>query len=271
MISSPGNLKAALRRARFRSKVARYPVVRYRYLSINQDDCLLASYPRSGSTYIRFVLQHALTGMESRFGEVDRFVPYVGRHSATPRMVNQGRGRLIHTHERFAGQARRVVHLVRDPRDVALSELAWQNRRGVAPRETDRFIADLVSGRGNPWGSWGSHTRFWLGLEKKGGIELLRVRYEDLRDDPTRVFQQILGFLESPADSESALSDAIQHNSLERMRVKEREGIGPTRAVDRSVPFVGAGATEGWKADAEKLPFERIARAFGAEMHAVGY
>src|ERR1017187_3695816 len=113
---------SVLQRIRFelsRSQI-RVPVVWARHRDITAEDVFVASYPRSGSTWLRFVLAEALTGQPSTFPSVNRAIPQVGYHAQALRLP--AGGRFIKTHESYRRECRRAVCLVRDPRDTLLSE-----------------------------------------------------------------------------------------------------------------------------------------------------
>ncbi len=144
------------RRARFRSRVLRKAVVLSRYRGLTPQDVVLGSYPRSGTTYVRFVLAEIFTGTPSRFGRVRGAFPYVGGHFSAPRLLPDG-GKLVYSHELHSGPCRRAIYLIREPRDVAASEYRWLMRRGRTPGPPETFLRDFLKGRSNPWGA-GSGT-----------------------------------------------------------------------------------------------------------------
>src|SRR5690606_31106254 len=157
-----------LRRARFRSKVLRRPLVEVRRLGLGPDDALIASYPRSGTNWLMFLVAEAITGEPSQFGAVHRRIPYIGGQRRAPRLLPDG-GRIVYTHETHPIGRRRAVYLVRDPRDVVLSEYRWQQMTGVFDGDLDTFVDAFVTGRGSPWGAWDRHVRRGLARADEPG------------------------------------------------------------------------------------------------------
>lgn len=261
----------ALRRARFRSKVLRRPVVRLRHRGLNDHDSFLASYPRSGSTWLRFLLFETLAGESAQFGHMRRAVPSVGKHHDAIPVLKDG-GRVIQTHETFSDGNRRVIYVVRDARSVVVSEYSWQRRLGIETGDFDGFLEKFLKGRSNPWGSWGNHVEFWLTSESARDGRLLMVKFEDLRRDTERTFRKILDFLDASAGDDT-VRRAIENNSLHNMRAKEdearRQGWRPRARSD--IRFINTGAVTGWR---EKLSREQatlIEREFGTTLAKLGY
>ena len=106
---------------RFRHKAARtrlrVPLIWFRNRGLDANDVFIASYPRGGSTWTRFVLYELLSGESSSFDNVNRGIPEIGIHwHAKPLLP--GEGRLIKTHEPYRSEYRRAIYLVRDMREL---------------------------------------------------------------------------------------------------------------------------------------------------------
>jgi hypothetical protein len=262
-----------IRRAAFHSRVARLPLVRYRHRGLRDDDAMIVGYTRSGSTWLRFLLGEALTGRELDFDPAAHPVQYVGRHRGTPGILPNG-GRLIYSHETLDVGVRPIVYVVRDPRAVAASEYRWLVRRGLEPgdRDLDAFVRAFVAGRSNPWGSWADHVARWRGSPSARAGRLRLVTFEDLRADTVAVTRDLLRFLgaDLPVD---VVRSVVEHNSVERLRAKER--VAPASAfakgVRRDVPYVRAGAVAGWRGELADAHVAAIERAFGPTMVSLGY
>src|SRR5437867_8735637 len=90
----------------------RSPLTWLRHRSFDPADVFIGSYPRSGSTWLRFVLLEILTGRPSEFPSVNRSIPKVGRHNQALPLLPGG-GRLIQTHEPYREEYQKAVYLVR--------------------------------------------------------------------------------------------------------------------------------------------------------------
>ena len=267
------NLRPTLRRLRFRDQTVRRAAVlwRYRRADLNPEDAFLVSYPRSGMTWLRFLLFEALTNKSPIFGTIKEAVPSLTKHHNAAVVLGQG-GRLIQSHEKFSDGDRRVIYTVRDARSVALSEYQWQRRLGLEPGSLDRFIADFVRGKSNPWGSWDQHVLFWFASEPARCDHLHVIKFEDLKRDTVETLRLALSFLGAEMTSEE-LRLVVDNNSVERMRTKEddaRERGWRSRARS-DIRFVNQGRPDGWRDELNPQQTEAIEARFQSTLERLGY
>jgi hypothetical protein len=271
MLSEMQTAKRTFRRARFRNKTLRRPFMLARHRSLAPQDAFLASYPRSGTTWMRFLLYETLTGESSGFGLMRQAIPSVGKQDGA-RPVLQDGGKLVQTHEPYCDRDRRVVYVVRDARSVVSSEFAWQQRSGFYFGGFDGFVADFVAGRSNPWGSWADHVRYWRRSEAARNGHIHLVRYEDLRADTYSVFTGILDFLGVRA-RDDVVRKAVESNSLEGMRAKEdrAEREGWRRSARPDIRFINTGTVTGWRDKLTTAQARLIEQRFGDTLESLGY
>ncbi|MGC1371780.1 MAG: hypothetical protein WA824_06540, partial [Candidatus Sulfotelmatobacter sp.] len=70
------------------------------------------------------MLYEILVGQSSSFVNIRQLVPDIGQQDAAQPLLAQD-GRLIKTHEPYRPAYKKAIYLVRDARDVALSEFAY--------------------------------------------------------------------------------------------------------------------------------------------------
>ncbi len=257
-----------LRQIRHRaSKTAlRKPLVWARHRRLRPADAFVGSYPRSGSTWLRFMLNELLVGNASGFTNVNEALPDVGKHDqALPVLI--GNGRLIKTHEPFRSEYRKAIYLVRDARDVMLSEFAYQKALGFASDDLDAYIPRFLTGQVNPFGSWIQHVHSWLDARESKRAEILLVHFRDLRGNSEGTLADILSFLGCPVSREK-IRQAIANNAVERMREKEK--VNPQRASARG-RFIGSGSVGGWQEKLTSEQIELIQKHAGEALERLGY
>src|SRR5215472_2686377 len=183
---------------RFRHKAARtrlrVPLIWLRNRGLDANDVFIASYPRGGSTWTRFVLYELLSGESSSFDNVNRGIPEIGIHwHAKPLLP--GEGRLIKTHEPYRKEYRRAIYLVRDMRDVIFSQYSREKELGILYDDFDGYLTKFLQGRISGFGAWQQHIRSWLECPLAHSGDLLVMRFEDLRKDIESAITRIVDFL----------------------------------------------------------------------------
>jgi hypothetical protein len=264
----------------------RAPKAWWQHRGLNNKDVFLASFERSGNTWLRFVLMEILTTQSAGFLNVNQILPELGTHrNARPILPNGGR--FVKTHEQYRFEYKRAVYLVRDLRDVMLSNWARDREMGFTQyldkgKGMDGYIESFLQGKATRFGSWQAHVDSWLDCPLAKSGNLLMVRYEDLRGDAENGVSQILDFLGIDQSCER-IRRAIENNSLRAMREKEertkRSGVALGRgtllrkhSVDREdARFVRSGSVEGWRDKLSDAQIEMVTKYAAKTLARVGY
>lgn len=229
----------------------RAPLTRVRHWGLDRNDAFIASYPRSGNTWLRFVLFDILvSGQASGFDEVNHIIPDVGLHKPAIPLL-PGSGRLIKTHEPFQKEYRKAIYLVRDARDVALSEFAYQKALGWIPDDFDSFLQRFVRGEVNPFSAWHEHVPDWMDSELASTPEFLLIRFEKMRRNTEETLVQVLDFLGVDVDRR-VVTEAIANNTLKKMQEKEQKSpqlsnTAPNPNGSEESRFIRSGSIAGWR------------------------
>jgi hypothetical protein len=244
----------------------RMPLVWLRHRGFRPADIFFGSYPRSGTTWSRFTLFEILTGKESKFSAVNAAIRHVGTHHNSPPLLPGG-GRLISTHEQYQRQYGRAVYIVRDCRDVLLSEFAYTTALEFFHGNVQQFLRTFFCGKVNPFGPWQRHVASWLDSPLAARGDLLVMRYEDLREDPVRGFAKVAEFLGAEV-SQERIQQAISDNLLDRMRAKEE--LEPQRASMKG-RFIRTGLVQGWRSKLGPEELQVVEKYAGDILHRLGY
>jgi len=252
----------------------RVPVIWMRHRGLNRNDVFVASYPRSGSTWLRFMLFEILTQKDAGFDDVNRDIPDVGgQRVAVALLPNQGR--LIKTEEAFRPDYRRAIYLVRDGRDVALSEYAYEKAQGWIDCSFDDYLKMFVNGNANPFGSWEEHARSWIESPLNARGDLMLVSYRELKQESEPTLMRIAEFLKVRVPAQ-IIQNAIRNNNLHNMRKKEDRapqiGYDPrTKSIAEEKRFVRSGAVGGWRERLTPAQAEYLQRNTGKMLVRLGF
>lgn len=211
----------------------------------------VASYPKSGNTWLANLLYAYANGTPEEFADqtklVARYSPLLRKQrkgeitaeqayrrlrklsARSERPVAWARITFAKTHcipnelESLSQHAAGAVLIVRSPKDVLLSAINFLQLRDklkVSPREfAERFIEtgghEAWSGAG--YGTWTSHWQQWT-TQLQMPVHVLS--YEQLRDDTAATTQRMLEFLQIRPEPR-AVAAAVEASSFESMKKRE--------------------------------------------------
>jgi len=253
-------------RRKFAQTSLRAPLVWWRHRGLNPTDMFFAAYPKSGTTWARFVLFEMLSGMPSGFKATNQQMPGVGLHFNALRLLPNG-GRLVATHEYYRKEYNRAIYMVRDARDVLLSEFAFLSALEYYTKDLDDFVKTFLFTCVSAYGPWHKNVTSWLDSPIAKNGNMLVVRYEDLRKDPVPLFGQMADFLGAKV-SEEKIREAVANNSIQNMRAKEDKE--PVRASIKG-RFVRDGRVRGWVSKLTPEQVRLIDEHAGSVLLRLGY
>lgn len=233
-------------------------------LLLDGADAAVVSYGKSGRTWLRLMLsrfyqrRHGIP--EEAFFEYDN----LHRQAAGIPILFFTHGNYLRDYtghfddlsEDF--QDRRVLLLVRDPRDIAVSQyFQWAHRmsahkkwlNGYPTEGTDltiwQFVAEHEAGLDRAIAFLDAWTR---AAEKLESIEI--VRYEDLRAEPVAALERVLRFLGADPEPEE-LEEAVEYARFDNMRRLEEGSL--VAAAGRRLEPSERGRSESYKVRRAKV------------------
>ncbi len=227
-----------------------------------KDISYIAAFPKSGITFLNFMLFHVLFDRPQDAALIDSdYIHDV--HESLARVPPAGDApRCVKIHFAFGPRiplrqrAVRAVCLVRDPIDVMMS--AWDfmhlmGEDGLLEASADeraqrfeRFCQYWLSSGGlaYPWaGSWKDTVCSWLDQKE---LPVLVVRYETLRAKPFEELKRILRFLGRDAPDER-IAAAVEAGKPENMRKVESEEIASRKSGVFYRPGLARGYASGYR------------------------
>jgi hypothetical protein len=271
----------------------------------------IASYPKSGSTWLRLALESLSHGgapialnqeagrarlgssrdiMEDVLGvdtsdlsaaEIEALRPVCYETLAR----EAGRMVMLKVHDAWTLTAsgvplfppavtRGALYLVRDPRDVAVSNAHHESisfdrqieRMAMADYRATVSVTALRRQVPQRFLSWSGHVESWLDAP---GLRLLVVRYEDMLRDLAGELARIAAFLDMPASAE-AIAGAVAATRFEDLRAVEAAESFIERPP-RAARFFRKGKAGSWCEELSAEQAARVTHTHGRVMRRLGY
>lgn len=245
-----------------------------RSLLILPDDIFLVSFPKSGNTWTRFLLANLrFPDQDVTWANINRLVPDP-TGTAKRDFDRLPRPRVIKSHECFDPRYPRVIYIVRDPRDVVVSQYHYHRkiRRIEDDSPIEEFVTRFLAGQTCPHGSWGQNVSTWLCTSERDPRFLL-LRYEDLVADTARELMKVVEFLHLTMSPEQ-IRNAVERSSADQMRKLEETQTNKNELMKGSrkdLTFVRAARAGGWRSDLPAPMVARIEAAWGDLMQHLRY
>ncbi len=244
---------------------------------IQRDDVFIVSYPKSGTTWLAFLVANVIKGDADLVVNLRSSVDYV---SDVNRLYVKRRGMLQNTrvdygkmprprffkaHAHYDAELPKVVYVLRDPRDVMVSY--WHYDRLINAGRAPSLAAFVA--RDDHWPCrWDAHVTGWL-LEGQHPCMLV-IRYEEMHQDAREVLRRVLDFAAVPYTS-SEIERAVAASRFETMRSLEEQDGAAEEVADPKERFVRRGRVGGWRDELDPEIQRVLERKYGPVMEAVGY
>ncbi|KAM3592155.1 uncharacterized protein V6R79_013856 [Siganus canaliculatus] len=227
--------------------------------SFRTDDVIIATYPKSGTTWTQEIIPLIMSGGDPASVETlpnwDR-VPWLEQNRTHVFNLNQRPSpRMFATHFQydmmppsFFRVKPKVIYVMRNPKDVFTSAFHYYETASyfANPGPQSEFLHKFLDGEA-AFGSWFDHVKGWLNAEDKEHI--MYISYEemilDLKDSVTKIAQ----FLKKPLDPEvvekiadRCLFENMKQNKMSNYSLVPHEFLDQTKCK-----FLRKGTAGDWK------------------------
>jgi len=239
---------------------------------VYSNDTLLIGYPKSGNTWLRFLVGNYITNNNVDFDNKDSIIPSIEKQ---PNRCNElARPRFIHTHVQlktfiktnssFGKGLPKIIFIVRDGRDFAVSYYYHLKKYRSIPYEMEfaEYLTMFNQGKYYPNQPWGIYIKTWVDKAAADSERFLLVRYEDLIRDAESEITQVILFAGLDLNNEKVKA-AVEASSFENMKQHEIiKYADPIRKKpsDERIRFMRKGSVKQWEelfaGDMEKSFYE---------------
>ena len=236
------------------------------------EDIYIVSYPKSGNTWLRFLIANMLKvhfdiEREVNFFSLHEFIPdiHTSRYLRSNSFFDDyNLPRIIKSHGNYNPYYKRVILLVRDPRDVCISYYYFLQQRNKIPVQWT--IKDLIHSHKYGIKAWLNHTTSWYRFLPDNYIVKI-FRYEDLLNNPQAQLHKIADLLGINITS-SSIDKAVLLSSKEAMKSSENKHLSSFINNNKNIEFVRqAQAGKGKElAVSDKQYIENITRGIARDL-----
>lgn len=211
-----------------------------RWLTRRRAKVCLLSFHKCGRTWLVFMIGSAIKhhyGLDMR-NPLDLRKLHRRRPREIPLMVAHHDGGPQHQvpedieTDKSQYRDKRVVFLVRDPRDVLVSAYFQKTRRNIS------YAGELADFIDEPKGSLRSNIRFYnIWADNRDVPEaFLLVTYEDLKARPVEELRRVLDFIGLATVSDDAVARAVEDGRFDNMRrLEATNALGTGRLAPRNI------------------------------------
>jgi hypothetical protein len=238
------------------------------------DDIFIVSYPKSGNTWMRFLIGNLFwKDGATDFSNLEQRVPDIYRN-VEKALQSRPRPRLLKSHEPFDPRYKKLIYIVRDPRDVLVSYYFHELKFRTIDESVSilDFTERFLNGDVNPsFGSWAENAGSWIGARQDTPGFLL-LRYEDLKTDTIKNISPVADFI--GGRSPEMVRKAVEACTAERMRELERtqgQSWDALKKTRKDIPFVRSAVAGGWREHLDSAITSEMERRWGKLMRTLGY
>ena len=242
------------------------------HASIRPTDMFLCTYPKSGTTWLGFLIAHAIRASESESLDLKSFNQYVPdvnllytKRGSLDAYTSKVDPRFFLCHATYDEQLPKVVYVVRDPRDTMLSYRHYQK---FLKADYDVSLEDFCADDKHWPCDWDVHVASWLMPRRHKNLVV--VRYEDLHLDAESALRAVFDLAELNVSTQR-IKAAVEASRFDRMRdAEEKFGVHgkDARSGER---FVRKGQVGSWRDEMSSEAIANLEEKYGDVMRLLGY
>jgi hypothetical protein len=236
-----------------------------RDIDIYEDDIFIVSFPKSGNTWVRFLLSNIQNiKLTINFKNIDEYIPDIYKVNNFNLKKIQ-RPRILKSHEYFHPKYKKVIYIVRDPRSLIVSYFFYEKKMKTIPEDTifSDYLKIFLENKNRIFSNWEDHINSWVGTRSNKEEQFLLIKYEDLLENTEKELLKITNFINMNI-SEEELKKSIYENSFKKMKEKEE-------VKENEIPFVRKADPEEWKSYFSKEDLDLLNKHLKKTMQSLGY
>jgi hypothetical protein len=205
-------------------------------------DFHLVSYPKSGNTWLRYLIADAIIRSNNIEFKVDEsslnfVVPGTPKRADVVnsdirnKIIDTGAPRVFKSHSAYNKHYPKVILLVRDPRDVMVSYFLYSKER---LKNFNGSFSEFIRSNTGIY-QWLKHTNSWL-----NNYDFL-INYEELLDEPIKSLRRLFDFIGIENLDDATIEEIVMENSILKLREKS-----PSSQFTENFNFFRSGKSKDW-------------------------
>lgn len=186
------------------------------------DDLYLVEFPKSGITWISFILANMLCRVNTRdidvtYYNIQQIIPdlHMSRNVGQPVFSYPGY-RILKSHSVFKRRYWHSIYVLRNPVDVMVSYYHFCCDHDQFDGTFESFLADDLLGVK----AYNRHVTSWVG-SNRGAHRLHLLKYEDLISNAPGTIEGLVKNLGWHAIDKEIIKDSIEKSSIDNMKTME--------------------------------------------------
>jgi hypothetical protein len=241
---------------------------------VKENYKFVISYPKSGNTWMRFLLANVLSNEEIDFVNIEDKVIDIYQRNNKEIEENDEHLNIFKSHSYFRPKFsnNKVVYIVRDVRDVFISYYNHYQKMKNETIELDVFLELFVNNKIDKFGTWGDNVGSWIGA-KYNTSNFLLIKYEDMKENTFRELKNVCDFFEIKV-SDSQVKKAVkksEFNNLRKMEKKVENQASVLKNSSKKIKFFRKGESNQWKKSLNDEQINTIEEKFYKNLKFLGY
>jgi hypothetical protein len=230
--------------------------------SIHSTDTFIISYPKSGNTWIRFIIANMLSDELINMKNINNYVP--GIYGFKDKINLMLEPRFIKSHHSSFDLFPKSIYIYRDYRDIIVSYYHFQKDLGNFNGSISNFIKNSQL---KTFGNWKDHITSALHFQKSQPEKILLLSYESMLKAPIKSIAKIAKFCNiTPVKDLNKVSELCSFSSL-----RETEQIYGRVFNTPELTFFRSGQSGQWKNELSKEDVNFILAENGDLLSQLGY
>jgi len=209
---------------------------------MRSDDVWLVSFPKSGNTWVRFILGNLMIdyckkGTTMNFNTMQNIVPDIYLNKKIPLDIGFSPfPRIIKSHEKYTKKYKRSIYVIRDPKDAMVSYYHFmKDGHNKNIKNFSEFLKDEKLGID----AWCKNVKSWI-----GNADVI-IKFEDLKINPEKEIKKILELLKIKIDEEK-IRESVRKSSFDKMKELENKDQSwkEKHNLNKNYSFMRKGTTE---------------------------